>query len=379
MRKIIFCITMFGNMAIADIEISVKNPISVERQSETISLQWKDINFSLEPNDISVFSGQSPLLTQSIDLNGDGKADELLFQDSFKANEIKNYAIRLGRVYLKRNDMIKTFARYVPERADDFAWENDKIAFRMYGPALEKSTERSGVDCWLKRVPESIIDKWYGQMKEKIYHKDWGEGYDPYHVGSGLGCGGTGIWENGNIVNSNVYNSWKVIANGPIRTIFELSYDKSWQTSGKNIKEIKRVTIDLGQRFCRFDTIYSGPQVNEIKELAIGVTTHDGKAAAYIDSNPKMVLCSENIDGDYLGTAAFTVNNVVKSMEVKSKDGIYATIIVQPKDFKITHYAGYGWQRAGEITSLEQWKDYTLNCIKCINNPLEIEIKGAKK
>ena len=38
-----------------------------------------------------------------------------------------------------------TFARFVPERSDDFARENDKVAFRAYGPALHDSKEKSGV------------------------------------------------------------------------------------------------------------------------------------------------------------------------------------------------------------------------------------------
>src|SRR5690606_23752079 len=29
----------------------------------------------------------------------------------------------------------RTYGRYVPERYDDFAWENDVVAFRMYGKA----------------------------------------------------------------------------------------------------------------------------------------------------------------------------------------------------------------------------------------------------
>ena len=41
----------------------------------------------------------------------------------------------------------KVFGRHVPERKDDFAWENDRIAFRMYGPALEADGEiSSGID-----------------------------------------------------------------------------------------------------------------------------------------------------------------------------------------------------------------------------------------
>ena len=48
-------------------------------------------------------------------------------------------------------------ARYVPERMDDFAFENDKVAFRVYGPALTDSAENNGTDCWLKRVDYPIV------------------------------------------------------------------------------------------------------------------------------------------------------------------------------------------------------------------------------
>jgi len=91
----------------------------------------------------------------------------------------------------------RTHCRFVPERFDDFAWENDQIAFRTYGPAARERAENSGFDCWLKRVETPIIDKWYGPMKEKSYHKDWGEGHDPYHVGKTRGCGGLGLWIDG--------------------------------------------------------------------------------------------------------------------------------------------------------------------------------------
>tara|TARA_A200000159_G_scaffold161456_2_gene183444 strand:- start:3798 stop:4106 length:309 start_codon:yes stop_codon:yes gene_type:complete len=71
-------------------------------------------------------------------------------------------------------------ARHVPERLDDFAFENDKVAFRLYGPALQASAENNGTDCWLKRVDYPIIDKWYQRHAQgKSYHEDTGEGYDP--------------------------------------------------------------------------------------------------------------------------------------------------------------------------------------------------------
>jgi hypothetical protein len=46
---------------------------------------------------------------------------------------------------------IRTFARYVPERFDDFAWESDRIAHRPYGLALipAEGTINSGPDVWI--------------------------------------------------------------------------------------------------------------------------------------------------------------------------------------------------------------------------------------
>ena len=67
----------------------------------------------------------------------------------------------------------RTFARYVPERIDDFAWENDKIAFRAYGPKARKGAENSGIDCWLKRVEYPIIDKWYGKGVSPLNSSFW--------------------------------------------------------------------------------------------------------------------------------------------------------------------------------------------------------------
>ena len=58
------------------------------------------------------------------------------------------------------------FARFVPEREDDFAWENDLVAFRAYGPALRNQVD-AGTDCWLKRVKYPILNKWYRLFTEK--------------------------------------------------------------------------------------------------------------------------------------------------------------------------------------------------------------------
>ena len=92
---------------------------------------------------------------------------------------------------------VKAYAKFIPQRRDDFAWENDKVAFRVYGPAAPLAGHASGVDAWLKKVDYSIIDKWYDMhFRGKSYHEDRGEGYDPYHTGISRGVGGSAVWIN---------------------------------------------------------------------------------------------------------------------------------------------------------------------------------------
>ena len=44
-------------------------------------------------------------------------------------------------------------AKYIPKRMDEIAWENDRIAHRIYGPALAmKEPTGSGIDVWVKSV-----------------------------------------------------------------------------------------------------------------------------------------------------------------------------------------------------------------------------------
>lgn len=60
----------------------------------------------------------------------------------------------------------------------DVAWKSDRIAFRIYGPALAADVN-NGVDVWVKRVRSLIVDKWYkasAESKKDTYHEDHGEG-----------------------------------------------------------------------------------------------------------------------------------------------------------------------------------------------------------
>ena len=121
------------------------------------------------------------------------------------------------------------YGRFVPEREDDFAWENDKVAFRVYGPNSSGMGPVSGVDAWFKKVDYPIVDKWYAEhLQGKSYHVDHGEGHDIYHVGSSRGVGGTAIWVDGVAYPAATFNNYEVLRSGEDVVEFNLQYE--WDT-----------------------------------------------------------------------------------------------------------------------------------------------------
>jgi rhamnogalacturonyl hydrolase YesR len=260
-----------------------------------------------------------------------------------------------------KKEAAKTFARHVPERLDDFAWENDKVAFRAYGPKARKGAENSGIDCWLKRVETPIIDKWYGQMKTKSYHKDWGEGHDPYHVGSSAGCGGTGIWLNGKREPLETYTKQEVIECTTERTQFKLTYER--EIDGDVYGEEKTVTIELGKRLFDVHSVFTkNGKVASNLPICIGLTTHDGKAETFSNEKQGWIACWEKIAGSEVGTAArVDPKRIVAIQEVQSdtKDESHHFIFMKTdRNGAIDYQAGYGWKKAGEIKTANDWNNY---------------------
>ncbi len=262
-----------------------------------------------------------------------------------------------------------TWASFVPERKDDFAWENDLVAFRAYGPAIRPAgqpfkpgIEDSGVDCWTKRVPYPIVDKWYsGEAERHIsYHDDHGEGLDLYSVGSSRGCGGTAIWKNSKMYISGPFKSWKLISREPQKSIFELTYD--YDVDGEKFSEVKRVTIELGQRLFKSESTFTKDGKPAALDIAIGVTTHEGRADPTLNPEQGWMSCWETIQNTGLGTGvAIAPARITAMRDFTTPDSQerHALLLTRTDAAGQTvHYAGFGWSKAGQITSPGQWNEY---------------------
>lgn len=253
------------------------------------------------------------------------------------------------------------FGRFVPEREDDFAWENDKVAFRVYGPSSSGKGQVSGVDAWLKKVPYSIIDKWYAGHQEGIsYHKDHGEGYDPFHVGDSRGVGGTAIWVDGVAWPAGKYDSYEVLESGGETVSFRLQY--AWDTPLGAVTESKTVTLALGEQLYRAESMFTLDGEPASLPIAIGLTTHDEKAQVSGNGELGRISTSEVIDEQAVWTGALL--DPARTLEVvhvpsEEKDASHIWLLTTTSEQgELGFRAGFAWEAAGDIASFEHWNDY---------------------
>ena len=265
------------------------------------------------------------------------------------------------------------------ERRDDFAWENDRVAHRMYGEALETWAQEpltsSTVDVWCKRTPKLVVNNWY---LVDDYHRDLGEGADFYSAGRSRGVGGNAPWVNGRLWPSGNFRGSRVLANGPIRLIFELTY-APWNVNGQSVTETKRVTLDAGSHFNRFETRYRSaaplPAQHAIgikKAKGPTVVTAGGKETGWISS-------WEPITGDNGNLAlAVVVPDAGAIAEVTEDDLNRLVVATLPKDGPAVYYAGSAWDKAGQVSDAAAWQRFVEGTAQRLRQPVEVSVSVAR-
>ncbi|MFD1871062.1 DUF4861 domain-containing protein [Hymenobacter bucti] len=371
--------------------VTVRNRLNVARPAETVSVPVSQLKAlgpvaGLRYVVVKDLQTNAVLPSQLLDSNADGQPDELLFQTALPAGGSRRFGLAAGAAPAPAPaGAPTTFARFVPERTDDFAWENERVAFRTYGPNAEQlfdkkdpnGTLSSGMDCWLKRVPYPIIDKWYGRhVHEKpfAYHTDTGEGYDPYHVGTSRGVGGTGVLDGDKLYISKNFTSYKVLATGPIRTVFELTY-APWDANGRRVTEKKVISLDLGSNLTRYEEQLSADK--PLPNCTIGLTLHEAKGEVNADRRAGWCRYWEKIDDSYLGTGVVVAPRYLTDYQdhrSAQKDQSQLYMVTRPAQGTVVFYAGFGWQKSGQFASAVAWDAYLAAFAQRLASPLEVAL-----
>lgn len=357
--------------------VTVRNPIDLARASETVVLPATEVMTLLAVDDVRkvhVLDGQTEVLTQAVDLNDDGKFEQLIFQTDIGPNATRTFSLVAGVRQTPKVSDFKAYGRFVRERRDDFAWENDRIAHRMYGAALETWAQEpltsSTVDVWTKRVRRLIINDWY---LVDDYHRDNGTGGDFYSAGKSRGCGGNGLWINGTLYPSTNFRDSRVLANGPIRVMFELTY-KSWDAAGVKVSEVKRVTLDAGQNLDRFESVYTFDGKPKPLEFAAGIKKQPGSEVVTSKATGVMRVW-EPVQVKGNGNLGLAV--VLDPSEVVSfteGDGNYLVVGKMPASSTVSYYAGFGWDKSGDFAGIVDWDAYMSQFVRRLKAPLDVKL-----
>ncbi|MFN6080163.1 MAG: DUF4861 family protein, partial [Bacteroidota bacterium] len=263
------------------VNITVENKGNSPRTDEVISIPWPSL-LAIRPNiDTANFSVSNVATKEKIpfqfELQGKNTIQHLLLQVSVPIQSTITLSIDKAKLSLQAT---KTYGRFVPERKEDFAWENDKIAFRMYGKELENTPKEMayGMDVWVKSTQRMVINERY---KRGRYHENLGDGMDYYHVGLTLGAGNIAPYLNDSIYYSRNYVRWKILDNGPLRTTFELEYD-DWDVAGKKVNAKKIISLDAGSQLNKVQAIYTYSDTSSLP-VAIGIIKRKDPGTLLLD------------------------------------------------------------------------------------------------
>lgn len=364
--------------------VRAENPLPAQRPDEVLSLSWAQLRGALPAlaagrvRVVDAASGaEQP--TQLVDDDGDGTPDELLVLASFWPGERKQLLVQAQAAAAPAP---RVHVRHDAHR-DDVAWESDRIAFRIYGQGLWQASEfqplvSSGVDIWPKRVRDLIVDRWYAKGHD-AYHQDTGEGADFYTVGPTLGAGGVGVLRGDSVVTAKNFRSHRIVAAGPIRGIFELTYDP-WDAGGVQVQEVRRITIDAGQNLYRMETTFRTPDGRDLP-FVTGTVKREGLVGANRRGAQWGWLSTwgpvERKNGGHgsLGTAVLIP--AAQFQDVAEIRNHFLASSVARSGIPAVQYAGAGWTASGDFAGVEDWWRHLDATAERLANPIRVTVGGA--
>lgn len=332
--------------------------------------------------------------------------DNLLFPATVKANDKAVYTVAVGEP-IEVEALV--YGRHYPERVDDIAWENDRTAYRAYGPALQAKGERAfGYDAWVKRVPGLVVEQRYANelnpdtqaeiarlRKERkhdeanelyhsvSYHVDHGNGLDCYKVGPTLGCGTAALLNGDAIVYPYCWKEYEILENGPLRFTVQLTYNPF--VMGKDsVVETRTISLSKGSQLNKTVVSYQGLQ--KATPVATGLVIHPENPTAYVLEGDKGYIAyadlTDNVNNDngiiYVGavmpekvTEAKAAMFSDKEAKERGASGHVLAVSNYKPGTEYTYYWGSGWSKYG-FDTMDDWTTYLDRYAQSVRNPLKV-------
>lgn len=413
MKKLVFLIAAisacFACTESKTVTVTITNPTALQRDGEMAEVAMSEVSDRLNLADT----------TQIIVVDAEGKQvpyqithdEKVIFPVSVEADGSAVYTIKPGT---PEAFDVKACGRHYPERVDDVAWENDLVAFRTYGPALQATGERAfGYDVWTKyNTTEPVVEARYaGELNPETlakiaelrktdpkaanelyrsvsYHVDHGNGLDCYKVGPTLGGGTAALMVGDTIIYPYCYATQEILDNGPLRFTVKLVYHPLTVKGDSGVVETRLLSLDAGSHLNKAVISYSN--LKETTPLAVGIVLHEPDGAVVADAaNGYMTYVdpTDNVNNNngkiFIGAAFPALVKEAKPVLFSEKekkelrggaDGHVLAVSDYEPGSDFTYYWGAAWDKA-DIKDAASWNSYMADFARKARNPLTVTLK----
>ena len=387
------------------VTVTVTNPLAMERSNEMVEVSMETITNRLGLADtaqIVVLDADGQQVPYQITYDG-----KVIFPATIAAGGTATYTIQTGT---PEAFDVKACGRCYPERMDDMAWENDLVAFRAYGPALQAKGERGfGYDLFTKyNTTEPILEAMYAKelnketrakiaelkktdpkaaaelSRERSYHIDHGYGMDCYAVGPTLGAGVAALMVNDSIIYPWCYKNQEILDNGPLRFTVKLEFTPLTVKGDSTVVETRLITLDAGSHLNRTAVSYSN--LKETLPIVAGIVLHEPDGAVVADAANGYITYVDPTTGPdngkiFMGAAVPAVVKDAKTVlfseqekkERNNADGHVLAVSDYEPGSEYVYYWGFAWDKA-DIKTADAWNRYMADFAQKVRNPLTIKV-----
>jgi len=385
------------------VTVTVTNPLAMERSNEMVEVSMETVTDRLGLADTA----------QIVVLNADGQQvpyqitydGKVIFPAAIAAGGTATYTIQTGT---PEAFDVKACGRCYPERMDDMAWENDLVAFRAYGPALQAKGERGfGYDLFTKyNTTEPMLEAMYAKeldketlakiaelkktdpkaaaelSRERSYHIDHGYGMDCYAVGPTLGAGVAALMVNDTIIYPWCYKNQEILDNGPLRFTVKLEFTPLTVKGDSTVVETRLITLDAGSHLNK--TVVSYSNLKETLPIVAGIVLHEPDGAVVADAANGYITYVDPTTGPdngkiFMGAAVPAVVKDAKTVLFSEKekkerggaDGHVLAISEYEPGSEYTYYWGSAWDKAA-IKTPDAWNKYMAEYAQKLRTPLTV-------
>ena len=387
------------------VTVTVTNPLAMERSNEMVEVSMETVTDRLGLADTA----------QIVVLNADGQQvpyqitydGKVIFPAAIAAGGTATYTIQTGT---PEAFDVKACGRCYPERMDDMAWENDLVAFRAYGPALQAKGERGfGYDLFTKyNTTEPILEAMYAKeldketlakiaelkktdpkaaaelSRERSYHIDRGYGMDCYAVGPTLGAGVAALTVNDSIIYPWCYKNQEILDNGPLRFTVKLEFTPLTVKGDSTVVETRLITLDAGSHLNKTAVSYSN--LKETLPIVAGIVLHEPDGAVVADAANGYITYVDPTTGPdngkiFMGVAVPAVVKDAKTVlfsekekkERNNADGHVLAVSDYEPGSEYIYYWGFAWDKA-DIKTADAWNRYMADFAQKVRNPLTVKV-----